>query len=102
MFYPVAKSEDVLSNNILLTDCKGVSLALFNLSGKFYALEDACSHDSSSFDMASIEGKNVICPRHGAMFDITTGENLCPPAFYPVKTYPVRVNGDIIEVDIDA
>ena len=101
MFRPIAKTGDIPIGQPFLADVEGVPVAVCNVGGEFYAFEDACSHDGASFDMGFVEGNEIICPRHGAAFDVTTGKNLCPPAFSPVRTYPVRTNGDVVEIDID-
>src|SRR2546421_525925 len=70
------------------------AVCVYNLDGELYGLEDRCSHDDGPLcegDFDSEEGV-VVCPRHGANFDIRTGEALTLPAFVPVATYPVRVD----------
>ena len=78
------------------------SVCVYNLGGELYALEDRCSHDDGPLcegDWDPDEGV-VICPRHGANFDIRTGEALTLPAFEPVETYPVRVEDGIVKVEL--
>ncbi|HEX3454754.1 MAG TPA: non-heme iron oxygenase ferredoxin subunit [Gaiellaceae bacterium] len=79
-----------------------VSVCVYNLAGELYALEDRCSHDDGPLcegDWDPDEGV-VICPRHGANFDIRTGEALTLPAFEPVETYPVRVEDGVVKVEL--
>ena len=79
-----------------------VSVCVYNLAGELYALEDRCSHDDGPLcegDWDPEEGV-VVCPRHGANFDIRTGEALTLPAFEPVETYPVRVADGIVKVEL--
>ena len=71
-----------------------------NVDGKFYAIEDVCSHDGGPLDQGTLEGACVVCPRHGATFDVRTGEALTLPAVMPVQTYAVDVEGDRIFVDV--
>ena len=63
------------------------------------AIEDSCSHDGSSFDQTDLEGSEIFCPRHGAVFDV---KNRCctgvPRPPWPVDTFPVRLEGDTIQV----
>lgn len=75
-------------------------LALFNVAGRFYALEDRCTHDAAPLSEGTLDGHTIICPWHNAEFDVTCGKVLCPPAVEDVRTYPVFVNGDAIEVEI--
>lgn len=100
-YVAAATKGDVAPGEVFVADVDGEQIAICNVDGSFYAIEDVCTHDGSSFDMAFIEGQQITCPRHGAVFDVTTGDVLEAPAFAPVQTFPVRVNGDTIEVEID-
>ena len=79
-----------------------VSLGVYNLECEYYAIEDRCSHDDGPLCEGDFEEDSgiVICPRHGANFDIRTGRPLTLPAFEPVSTYPVRVVDGIVKVEI--
>lgn len=66
------------------------------IDGKVYAVEDTCSHDQQPLGDAKIEGNEITCPRHGARFDVTTGEALCMPATGAIRTFDVEVRGDDI------
>jgi 3-phenylpropionate/trans-cinnamate dioxygenase ferredoxin component len=83
-------------------DLEGVEVALFNVDGEYYAIEDVCTHDGAPLAHGRFRGEEVTCPRHGARFNVKTGAALCMPAFEPVETYPVKVeeNGIFIEVDL--
>ena len=79
-----------------------LSVGVYNCGGIFYALEDRCSHDDGPLcegDWDPDEGV-VVCPRHGANFDIRTGEALTLPAFQPVATYVVRADDGLIKVEL--
>jgi len=75
-------------------------LALFNVGGVFYAIDDACPHKGAPLSQGEVQGLEVICPYHDAAFDLTTGAHLCPPAKSGVRTYKVQVVGDEIQVEI--
>ena len=78
----------------------GVRVAIFNLDGELYAIEDVCTHDGGPLVEGEIlNGHEVQCPRHGARFDIRTGEALSMPAFTPTETYEVLVDGDEVWVE---
>ena len=79
-----------------------VSLGVFNLDGTLYAIEDRCSHDDGPLCEGDWDAEDgvVVCPRHGANFDIRTGDALTLPAFEPVKVYPVTVADGMIRVDV--
>jgi 3-phenylpropionate/trans-cinnamate dioxygenase ferredoxin subunit len=69
--------------------------------GRFYAVEDVCTHDGGPLGEGILEGCAIECPRHGAQFDIRTGEVLRAPAYLPIKTFPVRVENGAIEIETD-
>src|SRR5690625_5474486 len=73
-------------------------VAVINLNGKYYAIEDICNHDGGELTGGCIEGNEIECPRHGARFDITTGEFLAPPAYDNVETYRTRIHDVSIHV----
>lgn len=77
----------------------GIEVAIFFVQGSYYAIEDACTHDDGPLADGELDGCQVICPRHGARFDIRTGEALTLPAYRPVETYPVRVEGGRVLLD---
>lgn len=68
-----------------------IVIAVFNVGGEFYAIEDICTHDGETLTGGGVEGNEVICPRHGARFDITTGEALTAPAYEDLSTFEVKV-----------
>jgi 3-phenylpropionate/trans-cinnamate dioxygenase ferredoxin component len=72
------------------------AIAVFNLDGSLYAIEDVCTHDGGELTGGPIEGHEIECPRHGARFDITTGAVLCPPAYEPVAKFPVKIESDAV------
>ena len=78
----------------------GVAVLLCNVAGSIYAIEDVCTHDGGELDQGELEGVRIMCPRHGAYFDVTTGAALTLPAIVPVPTYRVRVEGDEIFLDL--
>ena len=73
-------------------------VAVFNVDGRFYAIDDVCTHDGGELAGGAVEGDVVICPRHGARFCLRTGAALTPPAYEPVRTYETRVVDGIVEV----
>jgi nitrite reductase/ring-hydroxylating ferredoxin subunit len=78
----------------------GKTLAVFNVNGTFYAIDDTCSHRGASLAEGELEGHQVICPWHAAAFDVTSGAHLSPPARRDVACYKVQVVGDEVQVDI--
>ena len=76
------------------------TLAIFNVNGSFYAIDDTCPHRGASLAEGELEGHEVTCPWHAAVFDVTTGAHLSPPAPSDVACYKVQVVGDQVQVDI--
>ena len=77
-----------------------VPIAVFNIDGELYAIEDVCTHDGGELASGELRGYEIECPRHGARFDVRTGAVLCPPAYEPVTAFPVKVeNGDVYTRD---
>ncbi|HYA35732.1 MAG TPA: Rieske 2Fe-2S domain-containing protein [Candidatus Binataceae bacterium] len=80
-------------------EVSGRKIAIFNLGGKYYAIDDACKHRGGSLGAGDLDGKNIICPLHGWEYDVTTGENLDDPNV-KLGCYAVKVEGDAIMVEI--
>jgi 3-phenylpropionate/trans-cinnamate dioxygenase ferredoxin subunit len=87
-----------------LVETDDARIAVFNLDGDYFAMEDVCSHDSSPLlgcglaPADLVDGDRIMCPRHGARFCIRTGEALTPPAYEPVATFPVRIHNGIVQL----
>lgn len=89
----VCAEGDIPANGHKLVDLGGgIEVAVFHVDGKYYAIEDLCTHDDGPLAEGELEGCQIICPRHGARFDIRTGEALSLPAYRPVESFPVRVD----------
>lgn len=84
-----------------VVDVDGVQVAVFNLAGELYAIEDVCSHDGGILTGGTVEGDCIVCARHGARFSIRTGEALSAPAYEPTAKLPVRVHDAVVEVRDD-
>ena len=94
----VAAPVDIAPGSCHVVDVDDVMIAVFNLDGRFYAIEDVCTHDYETLPGGPINGCEVTCPRHGARFNIKTGEALCAPAYEPVSTFPVRIENGMVQV----
>ena len=94
----VAQVRAVEEGKSLVVRSENQRLLLAKSSGKFFALDDRCTHDEGPLGEGNVEGNTVRCPRHGACFDLATGAALCAPAYVGVMTYPVRVTGENVEV----
>ena len=94
-FLKVAKISDLNPGEKMLVEYDDDDVGLFNLDGKFYAISDVCTHDDGPLVEGTLDGECIICPRHGARFNIKTGEQTMP-AFAPVPLYEVKIEGDDI------
>lgn len=97
----VARVEDFPPCTVRTLEIDGTPIAVFNLNGRFHAIEDMCSHEAETLSDGEIAGEEIICPRHGARFSILTGQALSPPAYEPVATFPVQVEDGMVLVKDD-
>lgn len=99
-YVKIATVGEVPPNGRKLVEVDGVRIALFNLNGDYYAIEDVCTHDGGPLvEGEIINGHEVKCPRHGARFDIRTGAALSLPAFEPTTAYDVYIQGDDLLIE---
>jgi 3-phenylpropionate/trans-cinnamate dioxygenase ferredoxin subunit len=101
-FVEISPLSDLPNGERLFVEVDDRSIVLFNIAGKVFAIEDICSHDDGPLGDGEIEGHQVICPRHGARFDVRTGEALTLPAIVDIPAYPIRVQEGMIELGIPA
>ena len=99
-FIEVAKTNEIESGTGKLIEVGGNEIALFNCDGSYYAIDNQCTHVGGPLCEGDLEGYKVICPWHGAEFDVKTGSVLGPPAEESVKSYKVRVESDSIKVKV--
>jgi nitrite reductase/ring-hydroxylating ferredoxin subunit len=99
-WHDVAKTSDVAPGHGKQISVEGKALALFNLDGKFYAIDDTCTHAGASLAEGPVAGTVVTCPWHGATFDIVTGAVLSEPAYEGVPAYKVKVEGDDVFIEL--
>jgi 3-phenylpropionate/trans-cinnamate dioxygenase ferredoxin subunit len=96
----VAKRDDIPPGSTKRVVAGDTALLICNVDGTFYAIEDVCTHDGGPLDQGELQGCRIMCPRHGALFDVTSGAALTLPAVVPLETYPVRIEGDDVLVDV--
>lgn len=98
-FVKVARLTELPPGTRKIVEVDGIEIVLINLDGTVYALEDICTHDGGPLGEGILEGCQLICPRHGARFDVRTGAALTMPASEPAPTYLVRMENDDILVE---
>ena len=92
----IARASEIPSGHAKPYPADGIEILLCNVGGTFYAIEDVCTHDGAPLDQGTLEGTCVTCPRHGATFDVRSGDATLP-AVIPVMTFSVREeNGELI------
>jgi 3-phenylpropionate/trans-cinnamate dioxygenase ferredoxin subunit len=97
----VARASDIPPERVAVFQVGDHEVALCNVNGEFYAIDDLCTHDGGSLDQGELDGCEIECPRHGARFDVRTGAVRQLPAFEPVKTHEARLEGDMVEVGLE-
>jgi nitrite reductase/ring-hydroxylating ferredoxin subunit len=96
----LCSTEDVAVGTALKVEAEGLALAVFNVDGEFYVLDDACTHGPGSLSEGYIEGDIVECNFHNGQFNIRTGEVVLPPCMIPIKTYTTTVVSGKVFIEI--
>jgi 3-phenylpropionate/trans-cinnamate dioxygenase ferredoxin subunit len=99
-YIPVGSVYELRAGGRLFIEIDEQMIVILNVAGQYYAIADVCSHDDGPVGEGNLEGYEIICPRHGAHFDIRTGKVLALPAFVDIPSYPVRLMGDQIEIGL--
>src|SRR5687768_18501247 len=94
------KASEVKPGGVVAIDVQGTSIAIANVAGTYYAFDDTCTHAQCSLAQGDLAGTTIACMCHGAEFDVRTGKVLAPPAPAPIKVYPIRINGDSLEIEV--
>lgn len=95
-FIVVAESDEIPDNSRLLVEIDDIPVVIFRIAGELYAIGDVCSHDDGPLGDGELEGYDIVCPRHGARFDVRTGKVVTLPAIIDIPAYPVReIDGNI-------
>ena len=100
-FIPVAQVAELPNGGRLFLEIDGARLVLFQIAGGYFAIADRCSHDNGPLGEGELEPPHtIICPRHGARFDLRDGRVLTLPAVEDIASYPVRVRDGQIEIGL--
>ncbi len=97
----VAGRSDLAPGEVRGVEAAGHSIAIYNSDDGLFATDNICTHAYACLSDGWLDGQTIECPLHAARFDIRTGKALDPPATEDLKTYPVRLTGDDIEVKVD-
>lgn len=99
-FIPIAASDELGDGERIIVDIDGDPIAVFRIGENYYAIMDICSHDDGPVAEGELRDHEIECPRHGARFDVRTGEVLSLPAIVDIPAYPVRVRAGEIEIGL--
>ena len=99
-YLEIAPASELPSGERLFVEIAGKPFVIFNIAGQFFSIADVCSHDDGPVGEGDLEGYNITCPRHGAEFDVRTGQVMSMPAVVDIPAYPVRVVDGMIQLGI--
>lgn len=95
-----AARGDLKEGDVLGVTVGGRQIALYDVDGEVFATDNVCTHAYAHLSDGWLDGSEIECPLHAARFDVKTGKVLSPPAIEALKTYPARLTGDDIEIDL--
>ncbi len=99
-FVEIAPASELPNGERLFVDVADRPIVIFNIAGQFFAIGDVCSHDEGPLGDGLLEDHNIVCPRHGAEFDVRNGKAMQMPAVIDIPAYPVRVVDGNIQIGI--
>jgi len=100
-FIPVFRFDSLAPDSLRRVEIQGVSIVVVRIDEKIYALENRCTHEEFPLSDGWIENECLVCAFHGARFDLRTGNALSLPAYEGVKTFPVQIHENIVELQLD-
>jgi 3-phenylpropionate/trans-cinnamate dioxygenase ferredoxin subunit len=99
-FVEIAPASELPSGERLFVELGDKPIVIFNIAGQLFAIGDVCTHDDGPLGDGVIEGYHIVCPRHGAEFDVQTGKAVQMPAVIDIPAYPVRVRDGTVFVGL--
>jgi nitrite reductase/ring-hydroxylating ferredoxin subunit len=96
----LCKTTDVDEGAAIKVEKDDLILAVFNINGAFYVMDDTCSHGPGSLSEGFVSGDTIECDFHNGAFNIKTGEVVEPPCIIPQKVYKVVTEGDTVSIEI--
>ncbi len=100
-YTPVAHAADIRPGQVRALSVNGHRIVLCNVEGTFFATQDLCTHDGGPLGEGELFDHEIECPRHGGRFDVRTGEVTALPPMFPIKTFPVKVEGGEVFVALE-
>lgn len=99
-YLEIAPVSELPNGERLFIEVEGREIVIFNIAEQLFAIGDICTHDDGPLGDGDLEGYNIVCPRHGAEFDVRTGKVMQMPAVVDIPAYPVKVVDGMIQVGI--
>ncbi len=99
-YFPVASVNELIPGERIFLEVNHEPVVIFQVGDQYYAIGDRCTHDNGPLGDGDLDGYAIICPRHGARFDIRTGKAILLPAVKDTTWYPTRVQAGQIEICI--
>lgn len=99
-FVEIAPASELPAGERLFVELGDKPIVIFNIAGQYFAIGDICTHDDGPLGDGVLEGNNIVCPRHGAEFDVRTGQAMQMPAVIDIPAYPVQIQDGKIFVGI--
>lgn len=95
-YLEIAPVSELPNGERMFVDIGDTPIVIFNIAGGLFAIGDVCTHDDGPLGDGDVEGFNVVCPRHGAEFDVRTGKVMSMPAVVDIPAYPIQVRDGTI------
>ena len=95
------KTSEITENSVKVVNVDDKDIAIFNVEGDFYAIDDLCSHAEASLAEGEVFDCKVECPLHGAEFDLKTGQAVTLPATKPVASYVISIEDEVIYLEME-
>lgn len=99
-FFEIAPASELPNGERLFVDLGDKPIVIFNVADQLFAIGDVCTHDDGPLGDGMLEGFNIVCPRHGAEFDVRTGQVMQMPAVVDIPAYPVQIRDGMIFVGV--
>jgi len=99
-YLEIASASELPNGERLFVDIGDKPVVIFNIAGGYFAVGDVCTHDDGPLGDGDLEGYHIVCPRHGAEFDVRTGKAVQMPAVVDIPAYPVRVRDGILYIGV--
>jgi len=101
-YIAVTATGNIAEKSFSCFDVDGTAVLVCRFRNEYFAIENRCSHALSSFDDGRMRGYRIMCPLHGASFDVRDGSVLSAPAKRPIRNFPLRIVDGMIEIDLTA